>query len=42
MAARLTIWGLGPYGYIVAAEATLQMLDKLPAGGPDPLRIGPR
>ena len=41
-AVKGVICGLGPYGYIVAMQAALQTLDKLPAGLPDPLRIGPR
>jgi 3-dehydroquinate dehydratase-2 len=36
------IAGLGPYGYIVAMQAALRMLGKLPEALPDPLRIGPR
>ena len=41
-AVKGVICGLGPYGYIVAMQAALQTLDKLPATLPDPLRIGPR
>jgi len=41
-AVKGVICGLGPYGYIVAMQAALQTLDKLPASLPDPLRIGPR
>jgi 3-dehydroquinate dehydratase-2 len=41
-AVKAVICGLGPYGYIVAMQAALQTLDKLPASLPDPLRIGPR
>jgi 3-dehydroquinate dehydratase-2 len=36
------ICGLGPYGYIVAMQAALHMLEKLPAGLPAPIRVGPR
>lgn len=41
-AVKGVICGLGPYGYIVAMQAALQTLDKLPASLPDPMRIGPR
>ena len=41
-AVKGVICGLGPYGYIVAMQAALQTLDRLPASLPDPLRIGPR
>jgi 3-dehydroquinate dehydratase-2 len=41
-AAKGVICGLGPYGYIVAMQAALQTLEKLPASLPDPMRIGPR
>lgn len=41
-AVKGVICGLGPYGYIVAMQAALQTLDKLPASLPGPLRIGPR
>jgi len=41
-AVKGVICGLGPYGYIVAMQAALQTLDKLPASLPEPLRIGPR
>lgn len=41
-AVKAVICGLGPYGYIVAMQAALQTLDKLPTSLPDPLRIGPR
>lgn len=41
-AVKGVICGLGPYGYIVALQAALQTLDKLPTSLPDPLRIGPR
>jgi 3-dehydroquinate dehydratase-2 len=36
------IAGLGPYGYIVAMQAALRMLGKLPETLPDAVRIGPR
>ena len=36
------IAGLGPYGYIVAMQAALHALDKLPDSLPAPLRVGPR
>ena len=41
-AARGVICGLGPYGYIVAMQAALHALGKLPDALPTPLRIGPR
>ena len=41
-AARAVICGLGPYGYIVAMQAALHMLEKLPASLPAPIRVGPR
>ena len=41
-AVKGVICGLGPYGYIVAMQAALQTLDKLPVSLPEPLRIGPR
>jgi 3-dehydroquinate dehydratase II len=40
-AVTAVICGLGPYGYIVALQAALQMLGKLPASLPSPIRIGP-
>ena len=36
------IAGLGPYGYIVAMQAALQALGKLPETLPAPLRMGPQ
>ena len=36
------IAGLGPYGYVVAMQAALHALGKLPETLPDPLRNGPR
>src|SRR5215468_3972240 len=41
-AAKAVIAGLGPYGYIVAMQAALHMLGKLPASLPTPIRVGPR
>jgi 3-dehydroquinate dehydratase-2 len=41
-AAKAIICGLGPYGYIVAMQAAIQMLGKLPEALPAPIRIGPR
>src|SRR6185369_733271 len=41
-AAKAVICGLGPYGYIVAMQAALHMLGKLPASLPTPIRVGPR
>jgi len=41
-AAKAVICGLGPYGYIVAMQAALHMLGKLPANLPTPIRVGPR
>jgi len=39
---KAVICGLGPYGYIVAMQAALQLLGALPANLPPPLRDGPR
>jgi 3-dehydroquinate dehydratase-2 len=39
---KSVISGLGPYGYIVAMQAALHMLGKLPESLPAPLRVGPR
>jgi len=41
-AAKAVIAGLGPYGYIVAMQAALQRLGKLPDSMPAAIRIGPR
>ena len=41
-AVKAVIAGLGPYGYIVAMQAALQALGKLPDSLPAPMRIGPR
>ena len=40
--AKAVICGLGPYGYIVAMLAAVQILGKLPEKLPQPLRLGPR
>jgi 3-dehydroquinate dehydratase II len=40
--AKAVICGLGGYGYIVAMQAALQMLGKLPGSLPGALRDGPR
>jgi 3-dehydroquinate dehydratase II len=39
---KAVISGLGPYGYIVAMQAALHALGKLPDSLPPPLRQGPR
>ncbi len=41
-AAKAVICGLGPYGYIVAMQAAVHMVGKLPDALPEPLRVGPR
>src|SRR5262249_6338056 len=41
-AVKRVICGLGPYGYIVAMQAALHALGKLPDPLPAPIRIGPR
>jgi 3-dehydroquinate dehydratase-2 len=41
-AVKAVIAGLGPYGYIVAMQAALHALGKLPESLPAPIRIGPR
>jgi 3-dehydroquinate dehydratase-2 len=41
-AVKAVIAGLGPYGYIVAMQAALQTLGKLPESLPASIRIGPR
>lgn len=41
-AVKAVIAGLGPYGYIVAMQAALHALAKLPETLPAPLRDGPR
>ena len=40
--AKAVVCGLGPYGYIVALQAALHMLGKLPASLPTPIRVGPQ
>ena len=39
---KAVICGLGPYGYVVAMQAALQILGKLPEHLPAALRNGPR
>lgn len=41
-AVRAVICGLGPYGYIIAMQAALHALGRLPASLLEPLRAGPR
>jgi 3-dehydroquinate dehydratase-2 len=41
-AVKAVICGLGPYGYIVAMQAALHILGKLPAALPNAMRIGPQ
>jgi 3-dehydroquinate dehydratase II len=41
-AVKAVIAGLGPYGYIVAVQAALQTLGKMPDTLPAPIRVGPR
>jgi len=41
-AVKAVIAGLGPYGYIVAMQAALQVAGKLPAALPAAVRIGPK
>jgi 3-dehydroquinate dehydratase-2 len=41
-AVKAVIAGLGPYGYIVAMQAALQTLGKLPDSLPEAMKIGPR
>ena len=41
-AVKAVICGLGPYGYIVAMQAALHVLGKLPANLPTPIRVGPQ
>ena len=41
-AVKAVVCGLGPYGYIIAMQAALQILGKLPASLPAPVRVGPR
>jgi 3-dehydroquinate dehydratase-2 len=39
--ATAVICGLGPYGYIVAMQAAVQRLGRMPESYPAPVRIGP-
>ena len=41
-AVKAVIAGLGPYGYIVAMQAAMHALGKLPASLPDAMRLGPK
>ena len=41
-AAKAVICGLGPYGYIVAMQAAVQLVGQLPEALPEPVRVGPR
>ena len=41
-AVKGVIAGLGPYGYIVAMQAALLAIGKLPESLPMPMRLGPR
>ncbi len=41
-AVKAVICGLGPYGYIVAMQAALHMLGRLPESLPQPIRVGPQ
>lgn len=41
-AVKAVIAGLGPYGYIVAMQAAMHTLGKLPASWPDAIRLGPK
>lgn len=41
-AAKAVICGLGPYGYIVAMQAAVHLVGKLPEALPEPMRVGPR
>ena len=40
--AKAVVCGLGPYGYIVALQAALHILGRLPASLPTPIRVGPQ
>jgi 3-dehydroquinate dehydratase II len=40
--AKAVICGLGPYGYIVAMQAAVHLLGKLPEALPAPIKTGPR
>jgi len=41
-AVKAVIAGLGPYGYIVAMQAALHALGKMPESLPTPMRVGPQ
>ena len=41
-AVKAVIAGLGPYGYIIAMQAALHALGKMPESLPAPIRVGPR
>jgi 3-dehydroquinate dehydratase II len=41
-AVNAVICGLGPYGFIVAMQAAVHLVGKLPDALPEPVRIGPR
>ena len=41
-AVTAVIAGMGPYGYIVAMQAAVRLVGKLPDALPTPMRIGPR
>jgi 3-dehydroquinate dehydratase II len=41
-AVKAVIAGLGPYGYIVAMQAAVHALGKMPASLPMPIRVGPQ
>jgi 3-dehydroquinate dehydratase-2 len=41
-AVKAVICGMGPYGYIVAMQAALHALGKLPASLPESMRVGPK
>lgn len=40
-ASKAVICGLGPYGYIVAMQAAVHLVGKLPDTLPEPVRVGP-
>lgn len=40
-AVTAVVAGLGPYGYIVAMQAAMRLVGKLPESWPAPLRVGP-
>jgi 3-dehydroquinate dehydratase II len=41
-AVKAVIAGLGPYGYIVAMQAAVHALGKMPESLPKPIRVGPQ